>query len=302
MAPDLEAPAKYNLVFAGNLVIDEVHPYGEAVQIFSGGPAQFSAFAAASLAKKIAVVTRLAPEDDSALDALRGAGVSLHAVRAEQTTYHRVIHDSPNVDERRMVLARNAGFFSLDDFGGIVPTFLHLAGLNDREFTLDLVRGLAARGFTLALDMQAFVRQVDAETGETRLADVPAKKELARLVDKLKLDVIEARVLTGTSDPEQAATTFEGWGAREVMVTRADGVLVRHGGRTYFEPYTNRGVSGRTGRGDTTFGAYLARRLDYGPADALRFAAALASIKMESPGPFHGTEEQVVRRMGEGDL
>jgi sugar/nucleoside kinase (ribokinase family) len=79
------------------------------------------------------------------------------------------------------------------------------------------------------------------------------------------------------------------------MVTRADGALVRHQGRTYFERYSNRSVLGRTGRGDTTFGSYLARRMDHGPAESLRFAAALASIKMRVP-TLSGTQEQVLAR------
>ena len=51
-------------------------------------------------------------------------------------------------------------------------------------------------------------------------------------------------------------------------------------------------------RGDTAFGSYLMRRFDYGVADSLKFAAALCSIKMETPGPFAGTLEEVLDRMG----
>ena len=51
------------------------------------------------------------------------------------------------------------------------------------------------------------------------------------------------------------------------------------------------------GRGDTFFGAYLARRLDHSVEDSLRFAAALTSIKMESTGPFSGSLEDVIERM-----
>jgi len=38
-------------------------------------------------------------------------------------------------------------------------------------------------------------------------------------------------------------------------------------------------------------------RLEQGPAESLKFAAALVSIKMESPGPFNGTLEDVLARM-----
>jgi sugar/nucleoside kinase (ribokinase family) len=43
----------------------------------------------------------------------------------------------------------------------------------------------------------------------------------------------------------------------------------------------------------------MARRLDDGPAEALRFAAALVSIKMETPGPFQGTLDDVLSRKNE---
>ena len=117
------------------------------------------------------------------------------------------------------------------------------------------------------------------------------------MAEKIKLDVVEGELLTGTTDQEQVAIQFEKWGTPEVMVTRAAGALVRCRGKSYFEPFTNRNMSGRTGRGDTVFGSYLARRMDFGVADSLKFAVALTSIKMETPGPFTGTLEQVLDRM-----
>ena len=45
------------------------------------------------------------------------------------------------------------------------------------------------------------------------------------------------------------------------------------------------------------FAAYLASRLNNSCEYALRFAAALVSIKMESPGPFKGTMSDVLDRM-----
>ena len=288
----------YDLVFVGNVVIDEIHPFEGPAHTFCGGPVQFCAMAASWSPKSMALVTKMAERDAHCLDAVRAAGIAVHISPSAETTYHRVRHLTGDVDQREMTLVKSAGFYSTRDLPEMKPTFLHLAGLNNQEFTVDFLRELRGRGFTLALDMQSFVRQVDPETGETELADVAEKFEIIRLVEKIKLDVVEAEVLTGTADLEQAAIRFEEWGASEIMVTRADGVLVRHQGTTHFERFSNRSVRGRTGRGDTTFGSYLARRLDHGVAESLKFAAALASIKMESPGPFSGTLEQVLERMG----
>jgi sugar/nucleoside kinase (ribokinase family) len=118
-------------------------------------------------------------------------------------------------------------------------------------------------------------------------------------MDKVKLDIVEAKVLTGTDDLEQAARQFEAWGSPETLVTHAEGVLARVNGTTYYEKFSNRTTVGRTGRGDTTFAAYLARRSDHDVAESLEFAAALVSIKMETPGPFQGTLADVLTRMKE---
>jgi len=50
---------------------------------------------------------------------------------------------------------------------------------------------------------------------------------------------------------------------------------------------------------DTYFGAYLARWLTHALRESLKFAAALVSIKMETPGPFSGTLGDVLKRMKE---
>jgi sugar/nucleoside kinase (ribokinase family) len=174
-----------------------------------------------------------------------------------------------------------------------------LAGISDQEFTLDFIRGLKGRGYNISADMQSFVRQVDPVSRDIHFKDVPVKREIAALMSKIKLDVVEAKVLTGTDDLEEAAKQFESWGCPETVITRADGVLARFRGKTYFEKFTNRSTVGRTGRGDTTFAAYLARRNDHDVPESLKFAAALVSIKMETPGPFQGTLNDVLARMNQ---
>jgi sugar/nucleoside kinase (ribokinase family) len=174
---------------------------------------------------------------------------------------------------------------------------LHLAALTDREASIDFLRQAAARGFSVSVDLQGFVRQADPATGEVLYRDVPRKREIVNAVDKVKLDALEAGFLTGRASPEEAAVEMESWGAQETMITWSGGVLVRARGRTYVERFSNAGIEGRTGRGDTTFGAYLACRLDCGVSESLRWAAAVASIKLELPGLFAGTKEQVRARL-----
>ena len=58
-------------------------------------------------------------------------------------------------------------------------------------------------------------------------------------------------------------------------------------------PIKARNLSGRTGRGDTTFAGYINERLTKDIPTALQTATALVSLKMETPGPFTGTRQDV---------
>ena len=63
---------------------------------------------------------------------------------------------------------------------------------------------------------------------------------------------------------------------------------------TYTCPIKARNLSGRTGRGDTTFAGYISERQRAGVEEALRYCTALVSLKMETPGPFQGTRQDVL--------
>lgn len=291
------AAAFYDLVFAGHVTVDEIVDREGSRSVSTGGAPFFGALAAAVTGKKIAVVTRMAQKDEPLLEPLRKAGVDVYVHPSRQTTAMRVVHPSANVDDRVMYQTENAGLFAADEMPPIQARHIHLGALTDHEFTVEFVKRLKDRGLSLSIDMQGFVRQVDKGTREIRFGDVPSKREIMGLVRLVKLDVVEARILTGTTDLEEASALCESWGSQETLITRSDGVLARVQGKTFFAPYTNRNSRGRTGRGDTTFGAYLAWRFDHPPFESLRFAAALASIKMEAAGPFRGKLHDVIARM-----
>ena len=114
------------------------------------------------------------------------------------------------------------------------------------------------------------------------------------MIRYLKTDAAEAEVLTGTDDREKAAFMLCEWGAKEVLITHNTEAIVCDGKTIYRSPLRPRGLAGRTGRGDTTFAGYLTERLTHDIPEALEFAAALVSLKMETPGPFKGTRQDVL--------
>ena len=99
--------------------------------------------------------------------------------------------------------------------------------------------------------------------------------------------------MTGLTDRAEAAKLLHSWGAKEVLITHNTEVLAYDGVTTYTCPIKARNLSGRTGRGDTTFAGYINERLTADIPTALRFATALVSLKMETPGPFTGTRADV---------
>lgn len=287
----------FDIVFIGHMAIDEVRHFSGEVSVGAGSAVLCGALAAARVGRRVAVITRMAPADDHLVESLREAGVDVMIIRAPVTTYMQVIHTSADVDIRRIIRKDSAGFFQPMDVPELQTGVLHLAGISDQEFNLDFIRDLKSKGLKLSADMQSFVRQGDPVSGEIVFSDVAAKREIVSLLDFVKLDIVEAEILTGTRDLEQAARQIASWGAGEVVITRSDGVLSLVDGVAYFSQFNNQSVIGRTGRGDTTFGAYLAWRPGHTIQDALDFAAALVSIKMESIGPFKGTLEDVLKRL-----
>lgn len=291
---------KYDITFIGHMVYDEIIPFGGVARVAPGSAVLCGAMVAARVGKKVAVVTKMAEKDEAILQPMKDLGIDTFLIPSEETSYNRVLHESENVDERTMTLIKSAGLISINDVPALDSTCVHLAGISDTEFDMALMEGLKARNYaSLSVDMQSFVRHINPVTKNHEFSDVADKKEIAAMMGKLKLDIVEARLLTGTDDLEKAAIIVESWGCPEVMITHSEGVLARVNGKTYYEKFSNSNVSGRTGRGDTTFAAYLSHRLDHEVLESLKFAAALVSIKMETPGPFSGTLEEVYKRLNE---
>lgn len=287
----------FDINFIGQICYDEVlHQDGHRSRNV-GGAAIYGIVASQVAGARVAAELMLAKEDDAAMDVVRGRGIEVHPIYTPRTTSVQVIHRSSNMDDRTIVTQSFAGNFERGHLHDIPARHYHLAGCNDHEFSLDFIRGLKGRGFTLSVDMQSFVRFNDPVTGEIRFGDDAQKKEVTARMDKIKLDVLEAKLLTGAEDLKAASQIVYDWGCPEVMITCQDGVAARDGSGYYFNRFSNRSVVGRTGRGDTTFGAFLGRRVTHGIEDSLRFASALVSLKMEKPGVFTGTQEDVLRRM-----
>ncbi|MGD0805922.1 MAG: PfkB family carbohydrate kinase [Anaerolineales bacterium] len=287
----------YDITFVGHMCYDEIIPFGGKPVVAPGSAVLCGAMVAARVGKKVAAVVKMSKQDENILQPLKDAGVDIYLIPSDVTTYSKVLHETENVDERKLIIVRTAGLISIAGVPRLSSRCVHLAGISDSEFDMALLQGLKSRGYSLSVDMQSFVRQIMPVTHEIKFGDVENKQAIAGMMDKVKLDVVEARILTGTDDLGQAAQIVETWGCPEIVITHSQGVLARVKGKTFYEKFSNKSIVGRTGRGDTAFAAYLSWRLDHGAEESLKFAAALVSIKMETSGPFQGTLEDINKRL-----
>ncbi len=260
----------------------------------TGGPVIYSSAAASRSGKKIQVITMASKDAERELDGMISNGVDVIRLDSKVTTCIENIYFSSDKEKRKVTLLSQADPFSIENMPKTDSTVYHLAGLFRGEISDEFIPYLNKKG-KVGIDAQGLLRC--SEDGNLLFKDWDSKKELLPLITYLKTDAAEAEILTGETDRKKAAYILASWGAKEVMVTHNTEVIVLVGGKIYKAPFTPSNLSGRTGRGDTTFAAYLAWRFDHDPEESVRYAAALCSIKMENPGPFSGTVEDVIARM-----
>ncbi len=269
--------------------------YKEDEVRLTGGPVIYSSAAASRSGKKVQVITSASLDADKELDVMRKDGVDVIRLDSKATTSIENIYFTADKEKRKVTLLSQADPFTIESLPETDSIIYHLAGLFRGEIPDNFIPYLAKKG-KVGIDAQGLLRCSDKR--KLLFKDWDSKKELLPKITYLKTDAAEAEILTGETDRKKAAYILASWGAEEVMVTHNTEVIVLVDEKIYKAPFTPANLSGRTGRGDTTFASYLAWRLDHGPEESVRYAAALCSIKMENPGPFTGTITDIRARMG----
>lgn len=305
-----------DILFIGHFAVDRNVVDGVA-EIASGGAVYYGGMAAARLGARVGVVTRLSRADLWRLDELRAAGIAVFAVPAAETSGIENTYRSADMERRVCVPLGFAGPFAPADLPDAAAHIYAAVPIMAGEIDLALLKRLAARAREtpcssvgvaracppgVALDVQGFVRVRVGKELLFRPWDEMAEG-LAH-VTYFKVDRAEAEALTGESglapgSPAlaRAAAQLAAYGPREIVLTQSAGVTVYADGRLYFAPFTPRSLAGRTGRGDTCFATYLTKRLTSSPEEACRWAAAVTTLKQETPGPWRGAVAEVERAL-----
>jgi len=280
----------FDIVFVGHYTKDTI-VYRDATRVVDGGAFNYGANVAARMGLRVAVVTRLAREDWHVVEALERLGVTVFARATPASTCLRLTYPTANLDERTIELTSSAGAFKADEVANVQARAFAVGASVRGEVPNEVVDALAAKGAMLVLDVQGFLRIV--RDGMLTYDGWPGKESILKRVAILKTDAVEAELLTGIADRYAAARRLAKFGPYEVLLTHSGGVLVYHDGVFDEAPLVPRELRGRSGRGDTCTSAYLSRRLTAPPADAVIWAAATTSLKLEAEGVFRRERAEV---------
>ena len=279
--------SRFDSLIIGEVARDTNVDYdGTTVQAI-GGAVYYSGFAAANMGHKIAVLPKAAMTAEELAEAFAGApNAAVYALPGKSSFVTKNVYHTPDRERRTSTVDSVIEPYHTEEIPDIDAKIWHLAGLVGGDIPNELIPFAAERAM-VAIDVQCMLRWV--ENGGMVYRDWAAKKELLPYVRFLKTDAAEAEILTGLTDRAEAARALYDWGAKEVLITHNTEVLVYDGKEIYTCPIRARNLSGRTGRGDTTFAGYINERLTQDIPTALRTATALVSLKMETPGPYMGT-------------
>ena len=283
----------YESIIIGHITEDiNIDHEDNSVRI-CGGAVLYSSASACALGHKVAAVTKLKKADAARLEQFRLPQEDIYVSYCDNSTTIRNKYYTADKERRDCVcLSRGTPFTLADLPADISGDIYHFAGLIYGDYADGMIEACAEKG-AVAVDVQGCLRHADPETGNMFFEDWADKKKLLPFITYLKTDAAEAEILTGTADRAEAAKILHSWGAKEILITHNTEVLCYDGKVIYTCPIKARNLSGRTGRGDTTFAAYLTERLHSDPQAALRYATATVSLKMETPGAFCGTRADV---------
>jgi sugar/nucleoside kinase (ribokinase family) len=274
----------YDVIYIGNYTKDTIiSPAG--TRYVDGGGSRYAAYAAARLGRKVAVVTHLAKEDAFIVDDLRKNGIACFHTFTSQSTLMKLEYPTTNPDIRTLTVAGVAGSIAVSEVERLEMKAAVIGSSLRGEVGLDVIQKLKKKKVTLAADMQGFVRVLRGQ--ELMYEPWGEMRETLAYLDILKSDAVEAEFLTGEADIFKAAQIYASMGPREIVLTHKDGVLIHADGEFHDLKFYATRLDGRSGRGDTCIGTYVAMRLSKSPLEAGIWAAAVTSLKMENLGPFH---------------
>jgi sugar/nucleoside kinase (ribokinase family) len=272
-------PSNFDVCVIGHVTKDIIR-VARTTTATPGGTAYYTSMGLRRFGLRVAVVTRVTEEDeDLLLGNLRGEKIAVFSKKSTNSSAFENAYSGENLDTRLQRIRSIGEPFSTEDIGTIKAASFHVGPLTNQDISIDFLKQLA-----------------DRPGGEVREEDWHDKEEGLAYVNIIKADEREALILSGQKVSDRAAEALASLGPKEVIITMGSrGSLIYAGQTLHRVPcFVPRQAGYPTGCGDTYMAGYLSQRLKgVAPELAGRFAAATATLKMEGPGPFSRSEEDV---------
>lgn len=283
----------------GHITKDKIITPRQTVYM-AGGTSFYFSYAFNHLPDEVSfqLVTKLGQSEMESAEAMRRAGIDVLTYPSNHTVYFENKYGENQNDRTQRVLER-ADPFTIKEMSQIDAKVYHLGSLLNDDFSTEVVKYLSTKG-RISIDAQGYLREVRGEA--VHAIDWADKLEILSHTDIIKVNEHEMEVITGLTDPHEAALRLAEWGVKEVLVTLgSEGSLILAEGKFYDIPaYKPCEIVDATGCGDTYSAGYLwCRAQGMGYAESGRFAAAMCTLKLEHTGPFDRTISDVQRVMGE---
>lgn len=289
----------YEICCVGHLTLDKIVTPKDTVYM-SGGASFYFSHAVSKFASDYILVTGLAQSEMKAVDDLRAKGIKVEVMLCKNSVYFENTYGE-NQDNRTQRVLAKADPFTMDAMDNICANYFHIGALLADDFSIEFVKELSERG-KISIDCQGYLREVRGD--KVFPVDWADKLDVLKYVDVLKANEMEMKVLTGTTDVYKAARLLNSWGVKEVLLTLGSMGSVLYDGEVFtMIPAFKADVVDATGCGDTYMAGYLYKRAKGASmAESAKFAAAMATIKIEAFGPFTGTENDVIAAMTEREV
>lgn len=286
----------HDLCCIGHITLDKIVTPRNTVHMAGGTAFYFSHAIKHFNDIDFTLITALAESEMKEVERLRSEGIDVSVMPSKHSVYFENIYGE-NQDNRTQRVLAKADPFTIDYLKDAEAKIFHLGSLLADDFSLDVVKYMAGKGFVSA-DSQGYLREVRDEN--VYAIDWKEKEEALKYTHFLKANEHEMEVLTGFNDVKSAARRLYEWGVKEVLITLGSLGSVVYDGQTFYRipAYKPREVMDATGCGDTYMTGYLYQRATgAGIEEAGRFAAAMSTLKIEASGPFNGTKEDVIHCM-----
>ncbi len=288
----------YDICCIGHITLDKVVTPESEVHM-PGGTAFYFSNAVCNMDIHYRLVTAVAETEMHFVTDLRKKNIEVSVLNSTHTVYFENIYPE-NRDHRTQRVLQKANAFTAGQLDGVQSKIFHLGPLLADDIPIELIKELSKRGL-VSLDVQGYLREVHNEN--VHAIDWPAKKEILPYIHILKANESEMEKLTGEKDAGTAAKILAGWGVKEVVITLGSLGSVLYADHIFYDipAFKPASIVDATGCGDTYMAGYLYQRIKGTPLQyAGEFAAAMATCKIGSSGPFTGTAKEIEQIMKSG--